>query len=259
MIQAYDNVSSAHGRRLFWDGCVNVRDLGGFRTRDGRRTRQGALVRMDNPGTLSAGGLRAMLDYGVTTVIDLRYPIEIAQFPHLASMLVTAEKDQTGAPVIMTMPLLDEINRAEEDSAFARSRDEWHEIVLDSRGRTIAEVLRAIAHAKTGAVAFHCAVGKDRTGVISALILDTVGVTHDEIASDYALSAECLQPRAVQWLASMDEAQRPHLRGLMRTAPEYILHALNHLDRRYGGTQNYLHHIGLSDADTQALRTRLVE
>jgi len=242
-------------RRLHWDGTINVRDLGGFHTKDGRRTRRGALVRMDNPGHLTDAGIRAMLDYGVSTVIDLRYPTEVTNYPQL----IEAVKTDAGAPVVMSIPLLDEANRADEDATFARSRDEWHEYVLDQRGETMAEVLRAIAHAKAGTVAYHCAAGKDRTGIVSALLLDLAGVSRDEIVQDYSVSEEWLQPRTEQWLQPLDEAQRTFARGLMRTAPEFMLHALGHLDTRYGGTPGYLRQIGLNDAEIEALRARLLE
>jgi protein-tyrosine phosphatase len=242
-------------RRLFWDGCINVRDLGGFHTCDGRRTRRGALVRMDNPGHLTDEGIRAMLDYGVATVIDLRYPAEITHYPQL----IEAVKSALGAPIIVSIPLLDEGNRAEEDATFARSRDEWHEYVLDRRGETMVEVLRGIAHARPGAVAYHCAAGKDRTGIVSALLLDLAGVSRDEIVQDYAVSEEWLRPRTEQWLQPLDETQRAFARGLMRTAPEFMLHMLGYLDARYGGATSYLRQIGLSDAEIKALRARLLE
>ena len=255
MIEVHEETSGVDGRRLFWDGCINVRDMGGFDTHDGKRTRRGVLVRMDNPGYLTNDGIQAMLNYGVTTVIDLRYPTEITQYPQLTKTV----KDQTGAPAIMTLPLLDEANRADEDAAFARSRDAWHEYVLDKRGETLVEVLQAIAHAKPGPVAFHCAAGKDRTGIVSALILDLTGVLRDEIAEDYAVSAAWLEPRTQEWLAPMDEAQRMRMHGLMATPPEYIHHALNYVDQKYGGTLNYLRTVGLSADVINTLRARLLE
>jgi len=76
---------------------------------------------------------------------------------------------------------------------------------------------------------------------------------------DYAVSEEWLQPRTEQWLQPLDEAQRVFARGLMRTAPEFMLHVLGHLDTRYGGTPGYLRQIGLNDAEIEALRARLLE
>jgi len=242
-------------RRLFWEDCLNARDLGGFRTRDGRYTRRGALVRMDNPGYLTDAGVRAMLDYGVTTVIDLRYPDEVTRHPRLAEALA----GQPNPPVIHNIPLLDERNQAMEDGLFARSRDEWHAYVLERCSQTIVEVLRTIAYAAPGVVVFHCAAGKDRTGLISALLLDLLGVGRDQIAQDYAISEEWLLPRTRQWLEPLDEAQRAFALGLMRTAPEYMHFVLNYLDERYGGTSAYLQQAGFSAANLNALRERLVE
>lgn len=242
-------------RRLHWEGCFNVRDLGGLCTRDGRLTRWGALVRMDNPGHLTDAGVCALLDYGVNTVIDLRYPTETTRYPHLAQALNSARDRVT----IQHIPLLDEENRTEEDILFARSRDEWHTYVLDRRGKAIAEVMRAIAYAAPGAVVLHCAAGKDRTGIVSALLLDFLCVAREDIAQDYAVSEEWLRPRTEQWLEPLDEAQRAFALSLMRTAPEYVQFALRYVDERYGGTCTYLQSIGLSLDDLAALRERLTE
>lgn len=241
-------------RRLHWEGCLNARDLGGLRTRDGRFTRRGALVRMDNPGNLTEAGVRAMLDYGVGTVIDLRYPAEVARYPHLAATLDSA-RDRVA---IHHIPLLDEGNQTEEDILFARSRDEWHAYVLDRRSEAIAAVLQAIARATPGAVVVHCTAGKDRTGIVSALLLDLLGVAREEILEDYAVSEAWLRPRIEQWLAPLDEAQRAFALSLMRTAPEYAQFALCYVDERYGGTQAYLLSAGLSPDDLRALRERLI-
>lgn len=241
-------------RRLMWEGCINVRDLGGLRTRDGYRTRRGALVRMDNPGMLSAQGVRAMLDYGVSTLIDLRYPAEIERYPHVRDALPA----DVAAPTVVHLPLLDEGNRSEEDVLFARSRDEWHEYVLDRRAAMIAAVFHHIATAQPGAVVLHCTAGKDRTGIISALVLDLVGVSRDDIVHDYAVSEEWLRPRTEQWLQPMDESQRAFALSLMSTAPAYMRHALNYLDARYGGTIAYLRQAGVSDATMHAVAARLI-
>ncbi|PJF48928.1 MAG: tyrosine-protein phosphatase [Chloroflexi bacterium] len=242
-------------RRLHWEGCLNARDLGGLSTGDGRFTRWGALVRMDNPGHLTDAGVRALLDYGVNTVIDLRYPTETTRYPHLAAALHSARDRVT----LRHIPLLDEASRAEEDILFARSRDEWHIYVLDRRGETIAEVMRAIAYAAPGAVVLHCTAGKDRTGLIAALLLDLLCVAREDIARDYAVSEEWLRPRIEQWLEPLDEAQRAFAHSLMRTAPEYVQFALRYVDERYGGTCAYLQSSGLSPDDLNALRERLTE
>ena len=248
-------LNERHERRLSWDGCINARDLGGFTTGDGKRTRRGALVRMENPGHLTVEGLQAMQAHGVTTVIDLRYPMEISRYPQLADAI----KDAESSLLVVSIPLLDEANQPDDDAAFARSRDEWHQRVLDIRGATLATVLRTIADAEPGAVAIHCAAGKDRTGIVAALLLDLAGVSRDEIVADYALSEHWLLPRTEEWLTHMDAVQRAHVHGLMATPPEYMRFALDHVNAQHGGTERYFRAIGLTDEEIGALRARLVE
>ncbi len=244
-----------HERRLHWDGCINERDLGGFHARDGKRTRTGALVRMENPGHLTEEGLQAMRAHGVTTLIDLRYPMEISRYPQLAD----AMKDLADAPLIVSIPLLEEATQPDDDAAFARSRDKWHVHVLDNRGDAMATVLRTIADAEPGGVAIHCAAGKDRTGIVAALLLDLASVSRDEIVADYALSEHWLLPRTEEWLTHMDDVQRANVHGLMATPPEYMHFALNHVDACHGGTEQYLRTIGLTDAEIATLRERMIE
>lgn len=69
-------------RRLAWDACYNVRDLGGYETTDGRRIRRGQFLRADDLCRLSAQGRAALVAYGVRTVVDLRSPSELARAPH---------------------------------------------------------------------------------------------------------------------------------------------------------------------------------
>jgi protein tyrosine/serine phosphatase len=69
-------------RRLAWDGCLNARDLGGYPTGDGGRTRWGAVVRSDSVAALTEAGRQALLDYGVRSMVDLRLPQEVAAHPN---------------------------------------------------------------------------------------------------------------------------------------------------------------------------------
>lgn len=244
-------------RRLYWDGCINVRDLGGLPTADGRTTRMKSLVRMDHLGNLSPEGVQSLLDYGVSTVIDLRYPMEVKRYePHPFG----GDTRQEHWPLYVNIPLLDEANLPEEDDLFSKSRDAWHEYLLDRRGASMAAVMRTIADADPGAVVFHCAAGKDRTGIVAALLLDLASVDRAIIADDYALSEVWLQPRANEWLASIeDEAQRALAATRMGTPPEYIQYALSYVSRVHGNVVNYLHAIDLTDAEITSIRKRLVE
>lgn len=236
-------------RRLSWDGLVNARELGGYVTRNGKLTRWKSLVRTDNLNFLSQEGRAALRAYGIQTIVDLRYPKEVDVYP----------SPFAGEPNHYHLPLLDEARREDEDDAFAVSRLNWHLLVFDERAENVAAVMHVIAHAPEGGVVFHCHAGKDRTGIVAALLLDLAGVDHDVIAEDYRLSNEYLKPRHDEWLAQVPDDKREWALGLMDCPPAVMKAALDHLQVRYGGTAGYLKSIGLSDDEINALRKRIVE
>ncbi|HZT45997.1 MAG TPA: tyrosine-protein phosphatase, partial [Gaiellaceae bacterium] len=183
-------------RDLVWDGCLNVRDLGGLPTRDGGETRFGAIVRADSVRQLSPAGWHALADHGVRTVIDLRSDREVLDDPP-ADVRVSV----LHAPFFKASEEEWEEIDAELDAASAAAPDgstakrDRYLIVLDRFRANVVAAVRAVADAPPGGVVIHCAGGKDRTGLVSAFLLDLAGVDAETIAADYALSEERLQPR----------------------------------------------------------------
>jgi protein tyrosine/serine phosphatase len=174
------------GRDLDWDGCVNVRDLGGLPTVDGGVTRSGALVRSETVDGLSADGWRALREHGVRTIIDLREEDELPAPEEWA-----ARRD--GIETVH-IPL----DRIADDPEFW---DDWMHgpqfgtplyyapFVERSPDRT-EQVLDAIEQAPPGGVLFHCVGGRDRTGMVAIAALAAARVDPDAIADDYARGAE---------------------------------------------------------------------
>jgi protein-tyrosine phosphatase len=110
-------------------------------------------------------------------------------------------------------------------------------------------------------VVIHCAAGKDRTGLISALLLGLAGVPADTIAADYAMTAELLRPRDQAWLAGLDPEERAEREAMLaRYAPtaEVMLAVLEGLGERFGGVEPYLLATGLGTDDLERLRDRLL-
>ena len=172
-------------RHLAWEGCFNVRDLGGLRTTDGSRTRWGRVVRADSLETLTASGWAALSAHGVRTVIDLRNDDEIGV-------------DVAPRPAAVTtvhLPL-----DGSDDREFWDTWDSGPQFAtplyygphLQRFPERSAAVLSAIARAAPGGVVFHCASGRDRAGQVSMLLLALVGVAVEEIAADYAMSARAV-------------------------------------------------------------------
>jgi len=116
-------------------------------------------------------------------------------------------------------------------------------------------VLRAVADAPQGVVLFHCAAGKDRTGIIAALLLAAADVEPEEISEDYSVSTDCLLNA---YLAAQPAEARAAILEDVRCPPEQVYNMLEHLDRRYGGTVSYLRMIGLDDEEIQDIKGRLL-
>jgi protein tyrosine/serine phosphatase len=249
-------------RTLAWEGCFNVRDLGGLATADGRLTRRGALIRSDLLVRLSPAGRQALIAHGVRTIVDVRFPEEVAKdwdgYPFKPDGSdVSDPVAYVNAP--FRTPLAEEGIRLAYERA--KSRSELNLLDLESGATGIAGIVAAIADASPGGVVVHCHAGKDRTGIVVALLLALVGVSDEAIADDYALTAANIEPLIIEWLkrTTDDEYQRVRLRDLAMPARETMLDTLAHVRRRYGSAESYLRAAGVTDDPLSRLRARLIE
>jgi len=242
---------------LAWEGCLNVRDLGGLPTEDGRRTRPGRVVRSENVRTLTEAGWRALAEHGVTRIVDLRWPEELAEDQPRDVQIEVVHVSVLGEAIDPDyIEKLDAHLDSVDDVAdhYAWSYVDFLERYRDRFGRAFA----AIADAD-GAVVVHCMGGKDRTGLVSALLLRLAGVSHEAIGADYALSAKNLEPRNAEWLASApDETTRARGVKLRETPAEGMVRVLEEIESRYDDVAAYLRAAGLSDQQIARLEERLV-
>jgi protein tyrosine/serine phosphatase len=240
-------------RSLEWEGCLNVRDLGGVALEDGGETRFGSLIRSDNVRRLTDTGWRELDRHGVTRIVDLRWREELAE---------DAPRDVDVD--VVHVSLLGELDPSYEDDIFDyMAADDpagyWaaaYGRILDRHADNFATALAAIADAGEGVVVFHCAGGKDRTGLVAALLLRLAGVSVDEIVRDYALTADA--PRDENWVSSApDERERARRRFLQATPAEAMRSALERLEERHGSVESYLRAAGLDEERLERLRLRL--
>jgi protein tyrosine/serine phosphatase len=242
-------------RDLAWDGCLNVRDLGGHTTEDDGETRYGAIVRADSLYQLTEGGWRSLVEYGIRTVVDLRMDEEREQDP------------PPGAPVdLLHISLFDDDKEVfeEVDAAAEAAPDvasatrDVYVLFLEHFKANVATAIRAVANAPEGGVVVHCMGGKDRTGLVTALLLELAGVDKEQIAADYALSEERLRPRHELWFAEAEtQAERRRLERIAQTPAASIVGVFEELERRYGSAEGYLRDAGVSDDDLARARARL--
>ena len=244
-------------RALSWDGCVNVRDLGGRTTEDGRTTRFGAVVRADSVRALSDAGWDALLAYGVSRIVDLRFHSELALDP---------PRDLTVEVVhVPLMPEIDDGEWVEIDAAGDAQPDAAGSIravyleLLERRHPQVAAAIAAVAEAPEGTVVVHCHGGKDRTGLVVALLLRLAGVDVEAIGADYALSGPNLRERTAEWIAAAEEdLERERRRRIGSTPAEAMVGVLEELERRYGSVRDYLGAVGLPAETIDAAAARLL-
>jgi protein-tyrosine phosphatase len=246
-------------RDLVWDGCLNVRDLGGHRTADGGETRFGEIVRADRVSQLSEAGWEALVEHGIRTVIDLRGDHEREDDPprelpvdvkHVAFMEANEREWEEISSEI-------EAASAAAPDVETSTRDVYV-IFLERFKPNVAAGVRAVARAPEGGVVVHCVGGKDRTGLLTAFLLHLAGVSDEDIAADYALSEERLLSRHEGWFAAAEtEEELERLRKIAQTPPGSMLGVFRELERRYGSVEGYLRSAGVEQHDLDRVRARL--
>ncbi|MFB7620292.1 tyrosine-protein phosphatase [Kitasatospora sp. NPDC056181] len=231
-------------RTLVWDGCLNVRDLGGIRTTGGGRTAHRAIVRADNLDRLTAEGWDTLLDHGIRTVVDLR---NIEEYKPLLPLpegveLIRVPLDELAGPAWW-----ETYGRLDGTPLALRP-------YLDHCAHAAAELVTTIAGARPGGLVVHCGAGRDRTGLAALLLLALVGAEPSEIVADYLLSAPNVRP-----LYGMLGLPDQHLRidavlAEAGTTAEAALYAtLDGFD-----PAGYLLAAGVDPADLAAVRARLL-
>lgn len=244
-------------RDLAWDGCINVRDLGGHRTVDGRETQFGAIVRADSVRQLSDAGWAAAVQYGIRTIVDLRTNSELE-----ADAPAEVPVEVVHVPVLLedeeALGEVEAVAAAAPDDATA-TRDVYL-VFLERFRPNFAQAIVAVGQAAEGGVVVHCTGGKDRTGLVTAMLLRLTGVGIDEIAADYAVSEARLRPRHDLWLAEAEtEAERERVRRIAATPASAMTGVLEELERRHGGVRDYLLTGGAADEDIEDTRARLLD
>jgi protein-tyrosine phosphatase len=241
---------------LAWADCYNVRDLGGLPIgSDGRRTRGSSFVRADTLGRLTAEGRQALVDYGVRTIVDLRRDDEIANDPNPFSLESTVA-DEHAVRYIHQPMVSDETEAALSGLGDGRA---IYRGIVELRREEIGQLVRTVAAAEPP-VLFHCQAGKDRTGILAAILLELAGVPRDVIADDYALSNENLRPVQEAWVEEApDDEERARRAAAIAGDRERIIDTLEHIDRTFGGVEPYLLGAGVSRVQIGEVRARLTE
>ena len=238
-------------RWMRFEGLDNVRDVGGLPLRDGGRTRSGVLLRSAALHWATAADVRRLVDeFGLRLVLDLRTPREIDRdgpTPIAAAGVETVALNFIGASR--------ELPETEDDTdPLLRNYLGY----LDDQPANIVEAVRRLAAPDAGPALVHCAAGKDRTGVLVAMVLDVAGVERPAVVEDYALSSAQIEALFRRWTGASGEPM-PTVEDMRRHHPraEVMEAVLERLDAAHGGAAGWLVERGLDEAALARLRGRL--
>ncbi len=237
-------------------GVFNFRDLGGYPARDGRSVRWRTLFRADGLDRLTFDDVEVLRPYGLRTVVDLRMAHELdarGRFPvdhypvtfhHLSVMDRTWDLESA---------VRDNVAPTE----FLHAR--YSEMLVDA-GPRYADALRLLAAPGALPAVFHCAAGKDRTGLLAMLALGAVGVGHDDIVEDYALTSATMDA----FLAA--RASNPEMAAMIAKVPATFFAAdpaamalvLGDIEAAHGSVRAYVEHLGVTTDDLANLEAQLL-
>lgn len=254
-------------RHIPLESLQNFRDLGGYSTTDGRTTRWRRFARCAGMQALTDADQKAMVDYGIRVVVDLRQQREIDKSPNPFADydgVVYHHLDLWGDRV-------DDFKSSRSSLTQAEKMADLYRTGFVRCEGIIGEIMGTLADEGDHASVFHCGAGKDRTGIVAALLLGIAGVPYETIAADYALTALYLKdpnrdhenpdPMFISESvrANTDPDRQPLPVYMFSCLPETMRLALAFLDENYGGVEDYVRKIGVTDAQIDRLRTKFVE
>ena len=242
-------------RHLPVKGTYNIRDLGGYKTQFGETIPWRKFLRGDSLHLLTNEGMSYLYQEGLRLVIDLRTHKEIQDRPNPFEKFPGVR--------FLNLPLFDDLapifmlnNKASKESPLV----DFYLTALHNQHDAIRAVMSEISNTDDGAILFNCTAGKDRTGIVAALLLGLVGVSNEDIMYDYALTAELIPDLVKQLLAESKERgvdTKKHSQ-MLESPADVIKLTLVDLEKKYGSVSNYFKTIGLEQTLISNLRNRLL-
>lgn len=245
------------------EGAHNVRDLGGLRAAGGH-TRAGVLLRSDALDGLTAADVAELVERrGLAHVVDLRSSGERLERGRgaLGNTGIRYTELEVIGPADLARRAEARAQAFTEGLPPAGIIGQGYIELLDLGAAAFTEAYRRIVEPGGSPALVHCAIGKDRTGVLSALLLASAGVERDEIIEDYARSGERMAPIIERWLTNNPSSTMSEQIAAFTAMAhsDTMAMVLDHLDTGWGGAAGYLEAQGIAAADITAWRDRLIE
>lgn len=243
-------------RLITLDNVHNFRDLGGYPTEDGRSVRWGLLYRSDGLHSVTDADITCIRALDIRTVIDLRTTGELTEHG-------TFPVDRVHVTLIH-LPVLEAIWQEAERPAHEDDHDNlvWaYRQMLDQGAHAIASTMNELALPGALPAVFHCAAGKDRTGIVAALVLAALGVPRGFIVADYALSTEAIDRMRAWAVREIPDAASRWAEAptwMFAALPSAMHHVLDDLEHEHGSIGAYLDSVGVHASTLDQLRADLL-
>ena len=268
-------------RILSIDGVINFRDLGGYQAKDGRQVRWGKVYRSAQLDKLSEQGIEQLAALDIKAVVDLRFTEESQRYPTIRAAVPSAEmlawddpqfEDMKHQGKVMKMSWKDSLSTNDPAQVREAMRRNYPQKLYSHR-LIYRAMLQRLMDEKTPLV-FHCAAGKDRTGVAAALILSLLGVSDELIVEDYLVTQLAMQNLIENWVAggAADKDEYDDFQSRLASYPKaivkpvfdadeaYIRTLLAYVNETYQGFENYAFTtMGLTENNIEVLRECLLE
>ncbi|HZZ50075.1 MAG TPA: tyrosine-protein phosphatase [Pseudonocardia sp.] len=255
--------TSSAARSIDIDGLTNLREVGGWRTAEGQRMRSGLLYRSEAPRNLRPSALRELANLGIVAVLDLRSSWESSESAttlpdgvrRLRAEVSDRQDDGRGS-------VLDEIVSGRLRSFTPHDLSLLYCRMVDNYPAAFGSAISLIARSENLPVLVHCAVGKDRTGILVALLLDLLGVARSEIIADYAITAgrRAYRRRELQPSLAAVGLEVSDVEGVFSSAPSVLTATFEHIQAKYGSSEKYLReHSNVSPGSLDAVRKLFIE
>ena len=241
-------------RRIELPGVLNLRDVGGYPVAGGGSVRWRTLFRSDALHLLDAAGAAALAGLGLRTVLDLRSQAEVDIAPSPVRGPVTH------LPLLADLLALP-VPAVPEPPGSSLDLSTIYRYFVDECGDQIAAAIGELTSDDAFPALVHCSAGKDRTGVVIALILAVLGVPDEIIAADYALSARYLNPAQTPVIGQLQASTglgEELTAKLLLSPPELILGVLDRVAAVTGSAEGYLRAHGLTGEALVRLRAALI-
>lgn len=228
-------------RQIVLEGAHNVRDIGGYKAENGKITKWKKFIRADGLESLSRSDIDKLLDYGLSIDIDLRSDMEYESW--IDVLQDCSEVDYYQVQLLKDL----KITFGSLGGIYVNT--------ADSCKKRFYEVFKIMADNPEKTILFHCAAGKDRTGMTAALLLMLAGVSKEDIITDYTVTTENLYSVLERFSYENEES----LKDYLGSEGKYIEKFINHIEKKYHGAEAYMKKIGLKENEVKTLKESFLE